>query len=201
MRTGHAVTHAVPGLTLKSKRSVRLLQNPGSSRTHRFGWTHSSQSPIPSYCPGIDSLTFPRGILGVVYSGIIRIALWFLPFPGHDAMGAGGLLPTECTANPLCFLQSCFASTFQSLFFPTWLFTCICFFTERLWDVVIVLFPPITFCDSVMSQPFKGTTVIVRHHSVSLEWRQNKFSSHRGHLLYLLYLHCRLYFSSVWNGW
>ena len=53
--------------------------------------------------PVIHSQILPPDILGAIYSSIIGIAFWFLPFPGRDDTVAGGPLPTE-PLSPLCFL-------------------------------------------------------------------------------------------------
>lgn len=54
----------IPGLPRKSRRSLRMLPNTGSSQKHKLGCTHLSQTPTPYYCSHIYSQIFPEGIWG-----------------------------------------------------------------------------------------------------------------------------------------
>lgn len=163
----------------------------GRSRTPGLECTHSSQRPRSLLLSLHRQADSP---LGHYWHRTLAPSI---PGPWGD-VGAGGPLPSEPAANPLCSLPSCLAPTFQSCFSHMPFHFCL-LFTERLWKLLIILLPPITFCDSVVNQPFKGTTVILWHGSLSLEWRQSMFSGSWGHLLYLLCLCCRLHFPSVWN--
>lgn len=145
-------------------------------------------NPTPYYCPHYCSSDIPQGhlrchLVGDCWDGTSWHESW--RSPSHRAHWQ----PSGFSSPPF------FAFTFQRPVFLICLLICACFFLKAMRSIYnfIFLHHLLWLSDE---NPFKGARVILWNLS---HQTQNKFNCHRGHLLYLLYVHCGLYFSLIWN--
>lgn len=109
-----------------------------------------SETWIPYYHSRYTVRYSLRAVVGAANSSPVRMVLLVpsIPRPSWHGSGRCPLQTANCRFHVFSSL-SCFVPTFQKPVFLMYLFNSSLYFTKSLWNLLIILFYPITFYDSI----------------------------------------------------